>query len=103
MPLLIQPVPFTRTLQPTAPLSGPQGVSGIVRPGELLAIMGPTGAGKSTLMDVLARTSRARCGRPAHRLTLTTTTTTAAIPSWGQRTRLRSTNASSLLTHLPTP
>ena len=29
-------------------------LSGIVRPGQLLAIMGSTGAGKSSLLDVLA-------------------------------------------------
>ena len=31
------------------------GVSGITRPGQLLAIMGSTGAGKSSLLDVLAQ------------------------------------------------
>ena len=30
------------------------GVSGVVEPGEVLAVLGPSGAGKTSLMDVLA-------------------------------------------------
>ena len=33
-------------------------VSGCARPGQLLAIMGASGAGKSTFLDILARKSK---------------------------------------------
>ncbi|KAJ2802539.1 FAD-dependent urate hydroxylase, partial [Coemansia guatemalensis] len=37
-----------------------KGISGIVHPGQILAILGASGAGKSTLLDILSR--REKCG-----------------------------------------
>lgn len=35
-----------------------QGVQGVVNPGEVMAIMGPSGAGKTTFLDILARKNK---------------------------------------------
>jgi len=39
------------------------GVSGVARPGELLSIMGPSGGGKTTLLNALSRRQHITSGK----------------------------------------
>ncbi len=43
---------------------GMQGITGVFRPGILTALMGASGAGKTTLMDVLACRKTSKALRP---------------------------------------
>jgi ATP-binding cassette subfamily B protein len=84
----LRDVRFRYTGQPQDALSG---VNLVVRPGETVALVGQTGAGKSTMVKLVARYYDVTGGQPAHRrhrrAGATTWPATGSSSAWSRRSR----------------